>query len=74
MKFENWLRNKRESQGYTQMEVAKYLNITREGVSKWENGKTRPSLEMLTKLFRLFNCTKEEISELFDGIENGLEK
>ncbi len=71
MKFANWLRNKRESQGYTQKEVAKYINITREGVSKWENGKTRPSLEMLTKLFRFFNCTNEEISELFDEIESG---
>lgn len=74
MEFGNWLRNKRESQGYTQMDVAKHLNITREGISKWENGKRRPNLEMLTKIFRFFNCTKEEICELFDKIENGLKK
>lgn len=34
------LKNAREKSGYSQNEVAESLNISRQAVSKWENGWT----------------------------------
>ena len=68
MEFARWLRQKREKNGYTQTFVAKQLHISRQGVSKWENGNARPSYEMLHKIFCLYQCTEPEIKVLFDKV------
>ncbi len=70
MEFARWLRQKRERIGYTQSFVAQQLHISRQGVSKWENGKARPTYEMLHKIFCLYQCTEKEIKLLFDQIGN----
>ena len=38
MKFNERLKYLREKKGYTQDEIASRLNISRQSVSKWENG------------------------------------
>lgn len=68
MKFANWLRRKRESLGYSQECVAKHLEVTRQSVSKWENGRARPDYEMLSMVLQFYKCPEEEILELFNEI------
>ncbi|MBR5774263.1 MAG: helix-turn-helix transcriptional regulator [Clostridia bacterium] len=49
------LREIRKSKGYNQQKVAMALNISREALSYYENGKRNPDLEMLIALSRYFN-------------------
>lgn len=59
--YAKWLRRKRLELKYSQSFVASYLNVTREAVSRWERGKTRPTYECLRKLFQLYKCSDEEM-------------
>ena len=43
----------RKSHNYTQEELAKKLDISRQAVSKWETGTTLPDLEVLLKISKL---------------------
>ena len=47
MKFNERLKFFREKKGYTQDEIASKLNISRQSVSKWENGINEPDFETL---------------------------
>ena len=42
---------------YSQLKVASDLNISREALSYYENGKRNPDLEMLRRLSRYFNVS-----------------
>lgn len=57
------LKQRREELSITQNEVAEYLNISPQSVSKWERGESLPSVEYLPKLAELFYC---KIDDLFD--------
>ena len=41
----------------TQNELAETLFVTHQAVSKWENGKSVPSIEILYELTKLFNVS-----------------
>lgn len=41
----------------TQLDVADYLKITESAYNKYENGKRKPSNEVLVKLAELYNCS-----------------
>ncbi|MBQ6826087.1 MAG: helix-turn-helix transcriptional regulator [Clostridia bacterium] len=58
------LREVRKSKGYSQLKVAMDLNITREALSYYENGKRNPDLEMLVALSEYF---KKSIDYLITG-------
>ncbi len=45
----------RKSNNYTQDDLAKELGISRQAVSKWENGTTIPNLEVLLKISKLYD-------------------
>ncbi len=47
MTFGQKLATAREEAGLTQEELARKLYVTRQGLSRWENGKTQPSIETL---------------------------
>ncbi len=53
----------RKSHNYTQEDLAKKLDISRQAVSKWETGTTIPDLEVLLKISRLYNVTINDILE-----------
>lgn len=61
------LREARRKKGYSQLKVALDLNISREALSYYENGKRSPDLEMLVELSRYFN---ESIDYLITGEEH----
>ena len=55
----------------TQEELAEKINVTRQAVSNWENGKTEPDIETLTKIAQIFDIS---IDELVDGIPTGIKE
>ena len=64
MKFNERLKYFREKKGYTQDEIATKLSISRQSVSKWENGINEPDFETLKKLCIILDCS---ITELIDS-------
>ncbi len=53
----------RKSCGYTQADLAKQLNVSRQAVSKWETGAAVPDLETLLKISKLYDITINDILE-----------
>ena len=47
----------RKNHNYTQEELAKKLDISRQAISKWETGTTLPDLEILLKISKLYGLT-----------------
>lgn len=47
----------RRKKGYSQLKIAMDLNISREAISYYENGKRCPNLEMLVQLSEYFNVS-----------------
>lgn len=62
------LYNIRKKKGYSQLKVSLDLNISREAISYYENGKRNPDLEMLVKLSEYYN---KSIHYLITGKEFG---
>ena len=65
------IKNIRKKNNITQEELAEKLNVTRQAVSNWENGKTEPDIETLTKIAQIFDIS---IDELVDGIPKGIKE
>lgn len=55
------LKERRMACSMTQEFVAEALGISRQAVSKWENGTADPSTSNLLKLARLYGVTAEEL-------------
>ena len=56
----------RTSFGWSQVELAKKLNISKQTVSNWENENIQPSIEMLVRLAKIFNVTTDYLLGLDD--------
>lgn len=59
----------RKKAGLSQAELADKLSISAQAVSKWENGKNLPDIDLFCELAWLFNTTVDQLirSELFFG-------
>ena len=55
--FGEHLRRIRLSVGSKQEDLAKFLNISTQSVSKWEKGLSLPSIDVLPKIAEFYNCT-----------------
>lgn len=66
IKFGNYLTELRKSEGLTQRYVAYELDVSDKAVSKWENGKSKPSIDELKKLSSLYDIS---INDLLDNME-----
>ena len=49
----------RTSFGWTQVQLAQKLGITKQTVSNWENDNIQPSIDMLVKLSKIFNVSTD---------------
>lgn len=49
----------REARGWTQAELARKLNMTRNGINSWEQGLSMPSPQSLVDLARLFSISTD---------------
>ncbi len=56
MKFGENLYNLRKSNKMSQEKLAEKVNVTRQSVSKWENGESYPEMEKIMKLCDIFHC------------------
>ena len=52
-----YLKLLRKEKGYTQQKVALDLNVSRESLSYYENGKRQPSLELLVAFSKYYNVS-----------------
>lgn len=59
MELSQKLKELRKKQGLTQLELAERLFVSRQAISGWEAGTSRPSTENLQSLSRLFDDTAE---------------
>ncbi len=62
------LKQIRKQKKYSQLKVAMDLNISRESLSYYENGKRNPDIAILTKLSQYFNVS---VDYLITGKEFG---
>lgn len=49
----------RKQQGWSQEELAEYLGVSRQSVSKWESGASTPELDRIVQLCTLFGLTAD---------------
>ncbi len=49
----------RMSFGWTQVQLAQKLGITKQTVSNWENDNIQPSIDMLVKISKVFNVSTD---------------
>ena len=65
--FGNYLYGLRKKAGLSQTELALQLDVTNKAVSKWENGKAKPSTGTLRKLADLFGVSVDGLLEKKKG-------
>ncbi len=57
----------RLAMGWSQVELAKRLQISKQTVSNWENDNIQPSVDMLVRLARTFSVTTDYLLGLEDA-------
>lgn len=66
-KIGKFILEQRKKLKLTQNELAEKLSVTSQAISKWENGRGIPDIEMLKQLSEVFNIN---ISDIINGEEN----
>ncbi len=59
MTFGNILKKLRQDNNMTQDELAKKIDTSRSNIANYENGKNMPSVDILEKIAKLFDCTTD---------------
>ena len=62
--FGNYLLEKRKEAALSQRQAARLLGVSDKAVSKWENGKAKPTTDTLRKLAALYRVPVEELLAL----------
>jgi len=79
--MENRLRDLRAERNWSQADLAKRLDVSRQTVNALEVGKSEPSLSLAAKIAQLFGCSIEAIffskersmfAKFFDGLEDNI--
>jgi len=65
-KIGKFILEQRKKLNLTQSELAEKLSVTSQAISKWENGRGIPDIEMLNKLSEIFNV---DIKDIINGKE-----
>ena len=61
MTLEKKLVRLRKKEGMSQADVSEKLNVSRQAVSRWEAGDSRPSIENLQALCKLYNVKLDDL-------------
>lgn len=64
--FGNRIEKIRTAYNWTQVQLAKKLNVSKQTVSNWENNNILPSIEMLIKLSNTFSVSTDYLLSLDD--------
>ncbi len=62
MKFSEKLTKLRKESKMSQQELAEYLDVSRQAVSKWESGISYPEMDKLLILCKLFKCSLDDLT------------
>ncbi|MCR5682557.1 MAG: helix-turn-helix domain-containing protein [Clostridiales bacterium] len=57
MEIKDILKNLREARGMTQEQLAERVLVTRQAISRWENGETQPNTDTLRLLSKTFDVS-----------------
>lgn len=57
MKLQDKLYQLRKSRGMSQLELAEAINVSRQAISKWENGTALPTIENFLSLSKLYEVS-----------------
>ena len=63
----------RKAAGLTQADVAAKLNVSRQAVSRWERGQSKPSTQKLLALGGLYGASVDRLLHLENAEENAFE-
>ena len=78
MELANNLKYYREKAGFTQEQVANELRVTRQSISRWENGKSYPDLDNLVLISELYQVSIDHLikenEELFKKIDQNAQE
>lgn len=79
MEFNKILKNERTRNKLNQQDLAERLHVTRQTVSKWENGLTYPNLDTLIAISEILNVPTDTLlkgnnNDLVPTISNGVRK
>ncbi|MBR2753550.1 helix-turn-helix domain-containing protein [Candidatus Saccharibacteria bacterium] len=61
MKFKDNLRKVRNSSEFSQEKLAEEMSVSRQTISKWENGDSFPSTEHIFQLTKILHCSYDEL-------------
>lgn len=64
--FGNFVYKKRKQAGLSQAQLAECVGVSNKAVSKWENGRAKPTTDVLRKLAVLFDLSIEQLLFLRD--------
>lgn len=65
-----WLKYYRHEAGYTQQQIANQLKIERSTYTYYETGKTKPDINTLIKLAKIYDI---KYTQLLEGVEDDLD-
>lgn len=51
---------------YSQIELAKELNIRQQTIGEWENGRNKPNIDQLLNICEVFKITPNDLLEKID--------
>lgn len=71
--FGNYIFEMRKKNNLTQSQLAKELGVSNKAISKWENGKSKPTTDTLRKLSKLWNVPIENLLMMYDGDKKDME-
>lgn len=60
-KIGEFLAELRNEKGYTQEKLANKIHVTNKAISNWENGRSKPDLDMMKTLAKFFDVTVDEL-------------
>lgn len=55
------LRRKRKARGLTQAAIGETLGVTRQAVTRWEDGSASPSIDLLPMLAATLDCRIDDL-------------
>lgn len=55
------IKKMRQKRGLSQGQLADLIGVAQQHVSRWENGKHRPSIDTVQKLAEILNCNISDL-------------
>ncbi|MCK8607047.1 helix-turn-helix domain-containing protein [Apilactobacillus ozensis] len=74
MRFGERLKNERKNKNVSQSEVAKYLHVSRNTISNWENERSYPDIDSLVKISDYYNVSLDTLLKEDIGMKDYLSK